>query len=239
MSQIETNPLLNPTTAQYKQNQILVSRPPLPVNMPTFKAPFIRNVEDLRTEQIDITSVAAMQKYIDTFDWTLTHTPDTSIYKYDVTLRNLLTLAPFGVNRQAFLNLKSLLMTIENTNNAFFQGSLLCYFDPAPNNYWSSVFGFTPSLQQNFQFPGRFLIEPKTRNASQILIPINIPFNLFQHLMNNEDLNQEILDYVLDYSMGTFNVVVNVPLATKSTLTRHTFRVTGLINDLTTAGNDF
>jgi len=239
MSQIETNPLLNPTTAQYKQNQILVSRPPLPINMPAFQAPFIRNEEVLRTEQADITSVAAMQKFIDSFDWTLTGTSNTVLYTYDVTLRNLLALAPFGIEKQAFLNLKSLLLTIENTNNAFFQGSLLVYFDPSPKGYWSNVFGFTPSLSQKFQFPGRFLIEPKTRNASQILIPINIPFNLFQHLMNSENLNQQILDYVLDYSMGTLNVTVNAPLETKSPLTRHTFRVTGLLNDLTTAGNEF
>lgn len=239
MSQIETNPLLNPTTATFKQNQILVSRPPLPTILPTFQAPFIRKDEPFRTEQVDPTGVAAMQKFLGTFSWTLAATSGTLLFTYDLTLENLLAMAPFGTNVQAFANLESILFSIENTNNAFFQGSLIAFFDPAPSSFWATVYGSTIDNNKAFQFPGRFLIEPKTRNASQILIPINIPFNLFQILSDSSAQGIALRDYVRNYSFGSLIVRVNTQLQTKSLLTSHHFRVTGLLNGLQLTGSNF
>ena len=61
-----------------------------------------------------------------------------------------------------------------------YQGSLLVYVDPSPtSDYWTTVFNSNPSLYEKFQFPMRFLIEPKTRNPIKIFVPINIPLDMF------------------------------------------------------------
>jgi len=235
MTSIETTPLLNPASETRRQNQIIVSRPQLPDQICNMFSPMIRTPTHLGTSQITIPQAAAMQKFIDKFLWKLSDTVNDQIYAIQLDIGFVKKLAPFGLNYQTFLNLKSVRLSFENTNNALYQGALLVYYDPSPDkNYFRDTIGLKIRAEQATQFLTRTLIEPKNRNGVAFDVDVTIPFELFKYSGAGA-----INDYVRDYSFGSIKVMVLSQLETKSPTTSLNFRVVAEAVNFETAGNHF
>jgi len=236
MTSIETSPLLNPTFVSQNQNQIIESKPPLPPIHALSISNMPRYIEPLQTEQIDVPGIADKEKYYTSFTWGLSNTSNSVVFSFELTIGNLLPFAPLGTTVQSFVNMKSFQLTIKNTNNFTFQGSLLSYHDPSPaSNYFNNIVGQSKYLTHKWQFPDVHLIEPKNRNPLVWNIPINLPFDLFQINHPNVDASS----YILTYSFGRIEVCVNDVLTTTSPVTTLNFRVHCKLNEYSTAGNAF
>jgi hypothetical protein len=236
MTSIETTPLLNPTFVTKNQNQIIESKPALPPVYALSISSMPRFIEHLETQQIDIPGIANKEKYIDRFSWRLNDTANSNLYTYELTLENLLRLAPLGTSVQSFVNIDAIELTIINTNQFAYQGSLIVYHDPSPDPaYYPQQIGTTLSLNHKWQFPDLHLIEPKNRNPLVFIIPINIPFDLFQ--INHPDTANQY--YVRSYSFGRLKVDVNDDLVTKTQTTSLNFRVRARLIKYQTAGSAF
>lgn len=236
MTSIETTPLLNPTFVTVNQNQIIESKPALPPVNALSISSMPRFIEPLETQQIDIPGIADKEKYVDSFNWSLSHTSNTNLYTYELKLENLLRLAPLGTSVQSFVNVDAVEITILNTNQFAYQGSLIVYHDPSPDStYFPTQIGAAFTLNHKWQFPDLHLIEPKNRNPLVFRIPINIPFDLFQ--INHPDSANQY--YVREYSFGRLKVDVNDALVTKAVTTSLNYRVRARLIKYQTAGSAF
>lgn len=236
MSQLETNPLINKTTAIIRQNQSLqmLSEQKL-MAMPVDG--FQRLSLNLETNQADIPGVANMDKWIENFSWRVTQTQNTEIFAFELTLNNILTYAPLGLDVQTLVNMESVTITIEDTFNPFYQGCLLFFYEPTPErNYNFIVHGAGPLTNRNFfQLASLKRITPKNRQPNSITVPINIPFNFFQITNPVASTN----DWIMNYSFGRVRIVVNVPLTTAAPIPDLSLKASITINGYETAGNRF
>jgi len=236
MSTLETTPIINTTSTTVHQNQTIESKQALPIEFASIVDPMLDLKISIPTQMINIPSIANMEKYISSFNWSLAQTSGTEIYSYPVTIQTIMNLSTFGRNRQAFVNMKSLSLFFRNTNNFAYQGSLILSYVPEPiQNFHHRLFNRALGVNETFQLMNRRILEPKNRDPIEINIPIDIPFELFHYLTSVSGVE----DYVRLYQIGTVRVIVNVPLETKSPTTSLNFRVSGLINQLQTAGNVF
>lgn len=236
MSQLETNPLINKTTATIRQNQSLqmLSEQKL-LAMPI--DPFKRLSLNLETDQADIPGVANMDKWIENFAWRTSQTPNTEIFAFELTLDNILDYAPLGTDVQTLINMESVTITIEDTFNPFYQGCLLFFYEPTPvRNYNFVVQGAAALTNRNyFQLASVKRITPKNRQPNSITVPINIPFNFFQ--ITNPIASTS--NWIMNYSFGRVRLVVNVPLSTASPIPDLSLKASITINGYETAGNRF
>lgn len=242
MTSVETTPLLNPTVANYRQNQVLIEKPQLPELYAPTCSPLVRTSTSLATQQMDITSIAKVEKFHDSFRWRLTDNVSDVIFDYECTIDNLLKLAPLGSTLNVFMNAKSLRLTIHNTNNMSYQGCLLLYFDPAPTpDYYEKSFGLTVTDLQAWQFLDRTVMQPNTRDSQTIVTNINIPFDLFQYEYQNSlvPAPPAIETYIKNMSFGRIRVMVVSKLQTTSVTTDLQYRVTLEVDGFEYAGNKF
>jgi len=235
MSQLETNPLVNPTTEIDKQNQKLEINQPQ-VLSPALPDDYIRQSVKFETQQLSITGAAGMYKLDRNVTWSLGQTPNTVIYSLELTLANLLRFAPLGVPNQTFVNFDSVILEIPNSFNPFYQGSLLAFYDPSPSpGFYALVMGLTLTRQVAWQFKNKDLIMPKNRAPFLMKVPVRLPFNFFQ-IRNPEST---VSDYINNYSFGRIELMVNSKLMTTSTKVSQSLRVNVGFENFTTCGNVF
>lgn len=242
MTSVETTPLLNPTVAKYRQNQVLVEKPELPILTAPSCSPFIRQSTSLATQQMDISAIAKMEKFDSSFMWKLSDQVGQILFSYECSIENLLKLAPLGNAVNVFMNAKSLKLTIHNTNNFSYQGMLLLYFDPSPTSaFYVDSYGFPVNETAVWQFLDRTVMEPNTRDAQSIVANINIPFDLFQYVYTNDLVTSPpaIQNYINNYSFGRINLMVVSGLQTTATTTNLEYRVTLEVDGFEYAGNKF
>lgn len=236
MSSIETTPLINNTIVTPHQNQLLVSRPELTPAMCNSFDTFYREITPFSTEQINLPSLAAMQRYNANFLWKTSDAENDELFDIQLDVNTLRTFAPLGLDQQTYMNAKAVKISFQNTNNAFYQGALLVYYDPSPtSNYINQVYGIKLSLADKFQYKVWKLVEPKNRNGITFSVDMIVPFELLQYNSNQTDIKQ----YIRNYSYGSIKVVVCTPLETKSPTLSLNFRVTTEIVGYSTAGNNF
>jgi hypothetical protein len=236
MTSIETTPLINDTTVIEHQNQILVSRPELTPAICNSFDTFYREITPFSTQQLNIPALAGMQRYNSNFLWKTSDNQNDEIFEIELDINTLRTFAPLGLDQQTFMNAKQVKISFHNTNNAFYQGGLLVYYDPSSSpDFFKKVYNIDLTLADKFQFKVWKLIEPKNRNGMSFIADIIIPFNLFKYNGNNPPIR----NYVRNYSYGSIKVCVASPLETKSPTLSLNYRVTTEIIGYSTAGNNF
>jgi hypothetical protein len=239
MSQVETNPLLNPTITETKPTQILQTLPSGTVT------DFKRDDKSLiRTQgkifsspQLDWVKLAQKNKWIFTYRWPVN---DSSIWmNYHVRIRDILNAVPIGTSFNAFGNFNTIKFSIKPTNNAYFKGCSILYWLPAPNSAFFSTFYSIANgnLSKLWQLP-HALISPKTSEQIDIYIPFNYPFEFFRTQQLGNTLQSVLSTYQLDYTLGFIRARPIVNLETTGTLTGLDFNVSIEVLDFETAGTN-
>jgi len=227
MSQLETNPLVNDTTLSRNPNQVVESLPTVQVHDFSNYNPLSRHVSSFNIPQTDWVSIAATEKYFDQLEWKVDSNPDLKIieFSFDAVKK----LIPVGLDINSYANLNSIVVSIKKTDNAFFQGAVIIAFDPAPfAGYYEEFFDTKLDLRHIWQFQ-KVLLSPKTSVDINLVIPINIPFEMFY-------LDS---DFLTSYSFGRLRFYVMDTLATKGGFMSLKYAIQAQVMDLSTSGLKF
>jgi hypothetical protein len=253
MSATETNSLFNPTSVTKNPNQVMVELPDNQFTTFALGNPFSRDVTSFTTDQVGWNDLASTDKYVETFTWSTANTKGEEIYTKPIDFAFIKTLAPMSQNINLFSNFNSLMISIKNTENPFYQGMLYVFFDPSPSVIGSSgpllfyptVLSFNGGINQTLttisQFSGVPNM-PKNSGVDRFIIPINYPYQFFSGLPSpavNAALSldtQSRIRYADTYSFGRLRIVVYDPLNTMSPLNNLKFSVNASITNFTTAG---
>lgn len=253
MSAIESNSLFNPTSVTKNPNQIMVELPDNQFTTFALGNPFSRAVTSFTTDQVGWNDLASTDKYVETFTWATANTKGQEIYTKEINFSFIKTLAPLSQNINLFSNFNSLMISIKNTENPFYQGMLYVFFDPSPSvpvtsgvsYYYPKVLSFnggsTQTLTTISQFSGVPNM-PKNSGVDRFIIPINYPYQFFSGLPSTATTaalspeTQARIRYADGYSFGRLRVVVYDPLKTMSPLNNLKFSVNASVTNFTTAG---
>lgn len=253
MSTTESNSLFNPTSVTKNPNQIMVELPDNQFTSFVLGNPFSRDVTSFSTDQVGWNDLASTDKYVDTFLWSTSSLKGTVIYTKEIDFSFIKSLAPMSQNINLFSNFNTLMLSIKNTENPFYQGMLYVYFDPSPAvmgpsyllSFYPNVLTFNGGVDQTLttisQFSG-IPNMPKNSGVDRFLIPINYPYQFFSGLPSAAvtaaltPSTQSRLRYADSYSLGRLRVVVYDPLNTMSPLNTLKFSVNASITNFTTAG---
>jgi len=248
MSQLETNPLTNPTILETHPTQQMLVKPPAQImDLRSTSLFFVRNqTTQFTMEQLDWIKLAMKNKYISTFIWHVSS--GNSWFEKEFTIADLIPLIPIGLKFTSFKNFNTVLFSIKPTSNAFFAGLTMLCWDPAPTpsyyaDIWNIDLTLTPDMgtHRKFQF-NKMMISPKTADEFQFIIGINSPFNFFKtkHVSTGGNPILPRLDLLADYHdrypLGRIRSGVLSQLNTTSPLTSLSFSLSGQILDLATAG---
>lgn len=227
MSQIETNPLVNDTILTRNPNQVVESLPVVQVHDFSNYNPLLRHVSPFNIPQTNWIAISATEKYFDDFVWSTAGAGE--IKTLEFSFDAIKKLIPIGLEVNSYANLDTILISIKKTDNAFYQGALVIAFDPAPTKSYYDDFFLTPvALPQIWQF-GKVLLNPKTSGDINLMIPINMPFEMF-------DLNS---DFLPNYSFGRLRFYVMETLATKSPTQSLSYAIQAQVVNLSTSGLKF
>jgi hypothetical protein len=238
MSQIETNPLTTPTLQEHLPKQVLNTKPSLGI------INFIEglNIHDKSTEinydQMDWIKISAKNKYVDSPLWNIN--TSTSWYTKEINPAFIFSLMQVGRSVQTFASYEALLMSIQPTIHAFFQGLTKFAFDPAPtSDFYSRIYGNTIDDAAFAQFM-TFDMTPKTRDKRDMIIPMLTPFAyIARNPLGVDDGNRYAEEYLYKYPMGRIRTRVYSPLTTKGTNVSVQFHVSAQIINLKTEGMNF
>lgn len=240
MSQLETNPLNNPTIRVSNLTQVLDVKPPAQVTDFRFDpATSVKPNQTFTIEQADWVKIAAKNKAIANADWVINTDGDWFTLDVDFALvKRLLTVGP---SFNSFANFNTLMISIKTTNNAMFQGLTMVTWDNAPTNtFYFTVKGLPVSATDAKAIYSQFNrvnISPKTSGEINVLIPLNYPFEMFKfQKFGNSNYNYNA-DYLEPYRFGTLRFTTVSPLeAVAGSLTRLSFSISAQVMDLETAG---
>lgn len=230
MSQIETNPLNNPTIHISNPTQEMEVKPAT-ISDTTTDMPMLRDIVPFSVQNLNFADIAMKNKFLYSFDWSVGQVG--TISEVAFTWEYLKILAPVSRDKFNFSNFTALLISIKPTANAFYQGLSMVHFDPAPDSdYYNVIFGITKTTQSLLQLKN-FPVSPKTSDEINLVIPINFPFKFFYNDPSNaaSAFNTYLSDYVFGY-LRFYNVS---PLATTSPNLKLTYTVSGQLLDLTNA----
>lgn len=229
MSQIETNPLVNPTIVTRNPNQIIETLPAVQISDFSIYNPFNRHVSSFAIPQTNWISIAATEKYYDSLVWNVGSTG--SIKTLELNWTNLKKLMPIGPDFNSFANLDTILFNIKKTDNPFYQGVMVIAFDPSPSpTYYKDFFNTTVILNHIWQLQKVFL-NPKTSGDILLQIPINLPFEFLK--IGSVDLLE---GYLADYSFGRLIFYVQDPLNTMSPTTSLSYPIRAQLLNAATSG---
>jgi len=227
MSQVETNPLINDTILTKNPNQVVESLPVVQIHDFSDYNPLSRHVTSFNIPQTNWIAVSATEKYFDDFVWNTSSAGE--IKTIEFSFNAIKKLIPVGLEVNSYANLDTILISIKKTDNAFYQGAVVIAFDPAPfKGYYEEFFDTTIALPQIWQF-GKVLLNPKTSGDINLMIPINMPFEMF-------NLNSEFLP---SYSFGRLRFYVMETLATKSPTQSLSYAIQAQVVNLSTSGLKF
>lgn len=232
MSQLETNPLNNPTISETHVNQKMQVKPAAQVSNLLF-GPQTRGLQDFTIPQLDLTNIADKNKYIGTFSWPISS--NASWVNVQFNWNFIKTLAPIGLSWNSFSNFSHILISIKPTSNAFFKGLTILAWDPVPStNYYTSVYSMPYGTVGAFQ-QQKVNISPKTSDEINMLIPVNYPFNMFKNNIGPTS-DTFVYTYLNTYTFGFLRAHVVSTLETTSALTSLTYTMSGQLLDYRTAG---
>jgi len=229
MSQIETNPLFNPTTTIKKPKQQQEIKIP-------FQTDFGIGIEaqsnslNLNCNQMDWIKVSAKNKFIKTVTWTID--VSTPWFTQEINVPLILTLAQIGREYQTYFSFDRVKISIQPTHQAFFQGNTKIAFDPAPGpDYYTVILGgsYTQSAFYQLQTVD---FSPKTVQVYEFLCPMLAPFAFLSTTGNG--INAETENYLNSYNMGRLVSNVFSTLTTKGTNTSIQYNVSGELLGLRT-----
>lgn len=235
MSQVETNPIVNPTITVSNPNQIMQVKPAVQITNFLFEdASMVRQQRSpFSLDQMDWLSLANKNKFIAPIPWAVAATGD--IYTLELTPNFISTLIPTGKTQNTFFDYDTVLFSLKSTANAFYQGYALVCFDPSPTpDFYGSVLGFTKSNIDYWQLQN-VKLSPKTSGEINFTIPLNYLLDKFKN--NHGVTDQAALDaYMGTYSLGRIIIRVLAPLATTSPNTTLVYTLSGQVVDLRTSG---
>jgi len=238
MSQLETNPLANPTTENDNPTQLMEVLPAAVVPNLRFDPPGLVRTQgpNIKIEQLDWIKIAEKNKFIKSFQWNVNN--DSAWFNQEFDYNLVQTLTPVAWEINTYSNFNSLLMSIKPTNNAFFMGLTGLFFDPAPHiNYYNNLFGIDAQhLTRIWQFR-KVMISPKDSGEINFLVPINFPFEMFKNRINRGPLYlRNVSSYLQDYPFGRLRSKPLTDLHSTSDLTALHFVLSGQVLDLETGG---
>jgi len=237
MSQLETNPLDNPTVRVELPTQIMQVKPAVQTTDFQFLgSPLLRQPSsNFSMQQLDWIQIAKKNKLIDTYTWNISSSdPWLTLHIDFAFIRKII---PIGLSFNAYANLTHLLISLKPTNNPFFRGLSILTFIPHPVfNYHNKLFGYplTNHLPHLSQFQ-RVVISPKTSGEINMLIPLNFPFNFWKTELGSAS-NNRVANYMLTYQFGSLFTGVYSTLETTGTLTSLDYTLSAQVLDLSTAG---
>lgn len=231
MSQIETNPLLTPTSITNKPNQEVEHLPTILAHDFSTYNPYNRHVSAFLVPQTDWVSIAATEKYFSELTWDTSSLGELMTLEFD--FKSISDLIPIGLDFNSYANLDTVLITIHKTDNAFYQGALVIAFDPSPDpNFYKDFYRLDLKLDQIWQFP-KVILNPKTSGDIVLSIPLNIPFEMFRLG------DSQFAKWFKEYSFGRLRFYVMDKLATKSPSQSLSYAIQGNIVNFATSGLNF
>jgi hypothetical protein len=187
----------------------------------------LRHVSSFNIPQTNWVAISATEKYFDDFVWNTSGSGE--IKTIEFSFDAIKKLIPIGLEVNSYANLDTILISIKKTDNAFYQGAVVIAFDPAPvKGYYEQFFGTTIALPHIWQF-GKVMLNPKTSGDINLMIPINMPFEMF-------NLNS---DFLSSYSFGRLRFYVMETLATKSPTQSLSYAIQAQVINLSTSGLKF
>jgi len=238
MSQIETNPLLNPTHIVQLPMQTMEVKPTTQsTNFRVDPSSFVRSpLTNFSDEQMSWLKFASKNKFVATATWPISTIG--SWYTLPLDFNLVKQLIPIGLSFQTFFNMNTLLISVKPTSNAFFQGYSKIFFVPTSTTYYADLFDFPAilPLERLWQLES-VNISPKTSDEINLEIPINFPLEFFKVI--NDPINSVMDSYMSSYSWGHLLFYAVSPLNTTSTLTNLKFNISAQVPDLASAGTNF
>lgn len=235
MSQVETNPVVNPTVTVTNPNQIMQVKPTVQITNFSFEGtPMVRTQRPpFSLDQMDWLTLAEKNKYIASFTWNISSTG--IIYTLELTPAVIRSLIPTGFTQNTFFDYDTVMFSIKSSANAFYQGYALVCFDPAPDPlYNENILGNARTIKDFWQYQN-VKLSPKTSGEINFTIPLIYLLDKFKN--PHGSLNQAALDaYMNGYSLGRILVYVMAPLATTSAITTQRYTISGQVLDLSTSG---
>lgn len=232
MSQTETNPNFNPTTTVTLPKQQQQIMEPKVIDFTQQMHGQDNNLK-LNCQQIDWIKLASKNKFIDKAVWNIDD--DNSWYRKEIDPGFLKSLMQIGRDYQTFYSFDKVMISLQPTHQAFFQGNTKFAFDPSPSpSYYSDVLGYTLTLESFYQFQ-TVDFSPKSTQSYNFLFPMNMPFAFLQ-LPSDAQFNGNTETYLDNYNMGRLRSAVFSTLTTKGTATSISYHVSGQIINLKTEG---
>jgi len=231
MSQLETNPLVNNTILTRNPNQVIETLPAVQVHDFSTYNPFNRHISSFNIPQTDWVAIAATEKYFGEFDWSTASANEIKVIEFS--FKAIKKLIPIGLDINSYANLDTILISIKKTDNAFYQGSLVIAFDPAPSaSFYKDFHNTTLALEHIWQF-GKVMLNPKTDGDLILSIPINFPFEFFK--IGSDHLGT----FHEKYSFGRLRFWVMDPLATKAPTQSLSYPIQAQLLNFSTSGLKF
>lgn len=229
MSQLETNPLVNPTIVNRNPNQIIETLPAVQIHDFSLYNPFMRHTSAFGIPQTTWTAIAATEKYYQSFTWKIGDTG--KLFDLEITWGNLKKLMPIGLSFNSYVNFDTIIFNIKKTDNAFYQGNLVIAFDPSPKvDFYKTFYKQELSLAEIWQFQKVFL-NPKTSGDIILSIPINFPFEFFKN-----GTSTRLEEYMDDYSFGRLTFYVMEGLETQAPTTQLSYPIRAQLLNASTSG---
>lgn len=238
MSQLETNPLTNPTVQTILPKQIMNTNPSIGIVDFVEGLSYHDKSTEIKFDQMDWVKIAAKNKYIASPLWNISSTD--SWYTREINPQFVFSLSQVSRTIQTFFAYDALLVSIQPTIHAFFQGLTKFAFDPSPSeDYYQRILGFTIDDAAFTQFI-TFDMTPKTRDRKDMLIPFLTPFAyITRQPVGIDDGNIDTEVYLYNYPMGRILSRVFSPLTTKGTNVAVQMHVSAQVINLRTEGMNF
>jgi hypothetical protein len=238
MSQLETNPLQNPTEQLNLPKQILNIKPTLGLINFIQDYSFHSKATEIKFDQMDWVKISAKNKYFASPFWTINTT--TSWFTQEIDPSFIFKFAQISRTYQTFFVYDALLISLQPTIHPFFQGLTKFAFDPAPTeDYYTRILGVTIDDAAFAQFM-TFDLTPKTRDRKDMLIPMLTPFAyITRQPLGLDDGNIDAENYLYNYPMGRIRTRVYSQLETKGTNVAVQMHFSGQIINLKTEGMNY
>lgn len=238
MSQIETNPLQNPTTQLSLPKQIMNVKPSLGLINFLEGLTIHDKSNEINYDQMDWTKIAAKNKFIAAPQWSISS--PINWYTQEINPKFIFNFVQVARTVQTFFQYDILLMSIQPTFNPYFQGLVKFAFDPAPTpDYYSEILGIKMDDALFTQFM-TFDVTPKSRDRKDMAIPMLTPFAYIARQplgLDNGNVDAEL--YLYNYPMGRILNRVFSPLVTKSTNTSMQMHISAQVMNLKTEGMNY
>uniref|UniRef100_A0AAU8JNT8 Structural protein 1 n=1 Tax=Chipolycivirus sp. TaxID=2809300 RepID=A0AAU8JNT8_9VIRU len=229
MSQTETNPLFNPTmkvTHPKQQQQVMIPR----------TIDFGIGIEaqtstlNLNCNQMDWIKVSQKNKFIKSVVWNIDQV--TPWFTQEINMSLILSLSQIGRDFQAYFSFDRVMISIQPTHQAFFQGNTKIAYDPSPDpNYYSVILGQGMTDAAFYQFQ-TVDFSPKSTQVYNFLCPMLTPFAFLA--ISGGGINVRTENYLNGYSMGRLVSYIYSPLTTNGANTSIQYNVSGQVLGLKT-----